>query len=108
VAAPPGDNRGHDDVVQRGQLGQEQVVLEDESDVRAAERRLVPLGQRVRIATVNLNRARRWWFEHAQQIQQRALTAAGGSHDCDGLAAVERQRHALEDWDRPTRRVVVL
>jgi hypothetical protein len=58
--------RGYDHIVERRQLGQQQVILEHESDVCAAERRLIPLVQRVRIAAVDLDRARRWRLERAQ------------------------------------------
>ena len=104
----PRDHRGHEDVVERGQLRQKKMILEHEAHVPVPKHRLTRVVEGVRIDIVHANRARGWRLERAEDVQQRALAAAGRSHDRDGLPALDRERDVLQDWQRTPWRVVLL
>ena len=75
------------------------VELKHETDPFVAETVQLAGSDTVEVATVELDDAFIGPVQAAQDVQERALAAAGGPDDGDELAFVHGQIHALEDVD---------
>ena len=90
VAVCVGDERRNQDVLEHRALRQQAVILEDEADLLVAERRQGGGVERERFSAVERDRARGRRLERAEDVEQRALAAARGSHDRRRVARSER------------------
>src|SRR5262245_14811937 len=84
------------------------MVLENEADFGVTERGKVLVRQLERVHAVEGDRARGRRVERAEDVQQRTLARARRPGDGEGVAAVERERHAGEDRKRPGAGRVIL
>ncbi len=84
------------------------MILEDEADVFVAKRGLPTLVERVRVRTIEGDGSGCGTVEGADDVQEGALAAARGSHDCGGLTTRERQRDVREYRQLAARRGVGL
>src|ERR1700680_3130523 len=86
IAAIPGRNqRRGQHVLENRTLRQQAVVLKDESDLLVAERGELSFLQQKRIVAIELHFAGSRRLERSQDIEERALAAARGSHDGSGV-----------------------
>src|SRR2546421_10227158 len=88
--------RGNEDVLERGQVGQQVEELEDETDVVAAKPGQARLAQLGEIGLAYDDRAGRWPVQPRDEVEQRGLAAARGAHDRGELALLARGRDAVE------------
>ena len=77
------------------------MVLEDEPHLPVAERGQLGLGQGERVAAVERHRPAGRRLERAEDVEQRALPAAGGTHHGDRLPALKVERNARQHRKRP-------
>ena len=91
------DQVGHHHVLQRGQLGKQMIELEDEAEHAVAHRIAMPVGTVVDPLAVDQDRSRVGGVEQAQDVQERALARAAGTHHGDHLAAFDLQVDPAED-----------
>ena len=81
--------RGNQDVFQNGALRQQMVKLEDKTQVVIANARQLIRAQAGQIATVEADGSARRLIQRADEVQQRALAAAGRTDDRHGFAGGE-------------------
>ena len=86
----PRDAHRHLGVLERAELGQQVVELEDEADVAVAKRHELRVGQIPQRAVGDPDAAGVDRVEPAQHVQQRALADARGADDGDHLALLDR------------------
>ena len=108
AVAANADERRHEDVFEHRQLRQQAVILKDEPDRPVSERRDVRGAERERVDLVQRDRTGGRRLQRAQDVQQRALAAAGRSHDRGGIAGPERKRNVRQDGQRSARGGIVL
>ena len=96
----PGDQQRHHHVLQRAELPQQVMELEDEADLPVPHRRERGGGLLAVHQPVEPDLARRRRVEGAQQVEQRALARAARPHDGDELPPAHRQVHARQHLDR--------
>ena len=97
------DQRRDQNIFENRTLRQQAVVLEDEPDRGIAERGQFVGPELKRVAPVERHGTGGRGLERAQEIQQRALAAAGWSHDGRRLAGRERERHVAQHGQRSAR-----
>ena len=78
-------------VLEHRTLRQQRVVLEDKTNVLIAKRSLGALSELVRVGAVEGDGSRCWRVEDAERVEQRALAAAGRTHDRGGIAPLQRE-----------------
>ncbi len=98
------DESRREHVLQHRALRQQRMVLEHEPDGPVPERRLLALREAIRILAFERHGSRGGRFESAENIEERALAAAGRPHDGNGIAAIEAERNVPEDLESAARR----
>src|SRR5207302_543746 len=88
--------RGNEDVLERGQVGQQVEELEDETTMAPANSGQARLAQLGEIGPAYGDRAGRWPVQPRVEVEQGGLAAARGAHDRGELALLDRGRHAVE------------
>src|SRR5262249_59368446 len=88
--------RGDEDVLQPGQVGQQVEELEDEADVIAPEPGQLRLAQAAEVGPTHGYAAGARLVKPGDEVEERGLAAARRSHDGRELAALDRQRHAVQ------------
>jgi hypothetical protein len=86
----------HHDVLERGELGQQIVVLEDEADRAAAQLRPLRFVEPRRGCTGDPHFARRRSIEQAHHVQERALARSRRADQRRELATIERQVDSVQ------------
>ncbi len=97
---PPPDQQRHHHVLERGELGQQVVELEDEADLPIAQVVLLLGGQRLILGTVQRDAAAGRFVEGAEEVQQGALARTARADDGDDLATVHREVHMLQHFQQ--------
>lgn len=97
---PPHVEVGQLDLLQRARARQQVEVLEDEAELAVADVREFRTRTARDLDAVQQVAAARGRVEAAEDVQHRRLAAAGGAHDRDELARVDRERHAVQRRDR--------
>ena len=92
----PGQAQRQRRVLLRGELRQQVVLLVDEAQVPVAQRRQLPVRQRVDAPPGQLHRARVRAVEAGQQMQQGALAAAGHADHGRALAGGDLEVEAAQ------------
>jgi hypothetical protein len=95
--ADAGGDGGDEAVFFEGEIGDEVVELEDEADFVAQEMEAAAMA--VELDAVDRDAAAVGLVETAEEMEEGALAAAGGSAESDGLACDGFEVHALEDGD---------
>src|SRR5215813_9504168 len=72
------------------------MLLKQKANLAIAKRCLAPLIHRERLLAVEREFAGSGCVEDAEDVQERALAAAGRSHDRSGFSALELQRDVVE------------
>ena len=88
---------GNHDVLQRGELGQELVELEDEADMLVAKLRQLLLAECVHIQAVEDNCPLVGLVQRAHNLEQGGLSRSAGPYDRDYLAFFYVQVDAAQD-----------
>jgi hypothetical protein len=83
------------------------VVLKNEADLLVAKCSQLFFGELERVVAIQSYRAGGRRVECAEDVEQRAFAAAGGSHDRHCVTSLERERNVREHFERPARRGVV-
>src|SRR5579862_7829879 len=91
VGVPRPNERRNQDVLEERALRQQAMILEDEADRPVTERRELACAESEWIRSVERHRAGGGRLERPEDIEQGALAAARRSHDCDGVACIERK-----------------
>src|SRR6267378_3352474 len=93
---------GQENVLQRGEGGEQVEALEDEPDLRVPQGGKLRVGDGAQIAAEHQRFARELAIQAAQDVQQRALSAAALALDRKELAAAHREVDAAEQilWKR--------
>ena len=94
--AEPGEEQRQLDVATRIEDRDQVEELEDEADVARAERGELVLGERVETLTRDLDAAAARAVEPRDQVEQRALARARGTHQRDEAAALDAQADVRE------------
>ena len=97
AAADAGGDGRDEAVLFEREIGDEVVELEDEADLVAQEMEAVAVA--IELDAVDGDAAAVGLVEAAEEMQQRALAAAGGAAERDGLAFDGLEVDALEDGD---------
>src|SRR5581483_78528 len=84
------------DVLQRGQVGDQMELLEDEANLFGAHARQVRGAEGSKILSVQPDLARGGPIQTADQVDQRGFSRAGRAHDGDPLAGLDGERDAVE------------
>ena len=92
----PADHGRHRDVLQRRELRQQVVELEDEADLLVAELREPVVRLREHVAAAVFYASGGGPVERAEQVEQRALARAALPDDRHHLALAHRERHAAQ------------
>src|SRR5262249_41891542 len=87
---------------------QQTMILKDEPDLLVPKCREILLFEREWVLSVECHLTGCWRFEGAENVEQRTLAASGGSHDRNGVAAIERKGNAGENRDRASGRRILL
>ena len=93
------DQLRHEHVLEGGQLGQQVIKLEDESERAVAMLVALAIGEIVDPFAVEQYFTRVGCVEQAEQVEQRALARAAGSHDGDHLSALDVEVDPAENRD---------
>src|SRR5205085_7828493 len=88
---------GQQDVLQRAERRQQVEALEDEADLRMAERGQLGVAHGAQVAAKDASGAVKLAVEAAEQVQQRALPAPALALHGDELAPPDRQVDAAEE-----------
>ncbi len=94
------NDAGHGHVLDRGELGQEVVKLEDEPDGLVAQRGEARAAERGGGLAVEKDGTAGGQVEGADAVQERRLAGARGADDGDELALVDVERDAPQDLER--------
>ena len=78
---------------------QQLKALEHEADLAVAHARALVVGQALDVRAVEPVLARRRRVEAAEDVEQRRLARSRRADDRDHLAAIDRERHAIERRD---------
>ena len=93
---PPADIARNADILEGRKFGKQGVELEDETDAFVAELRQGPVAERKGIGTVDLHTARIGTRKRADDLQQRRLACAAGSHNRNHFTRRHLERYAPE------------
>ena len=102
------DPKRHLGVLERAELGQQVVQLEDEPHVTVAERHERCVGQPRHVAVGDADRSRVRTVEPPEQVQQGALAHARGAHDRDHVAGLDLEIEPAQDVNRLRAHLVAL
>src|SRR6478672_2194059 len=97
----PTNPQWHHHVLERGELAQEMVELEHESDRAVSQRGDRIVGQVADRLAVDQHLAGRRSVQRPQQVQKRALARSARTDDRDHLAPRDLQVDRIEHLDRP-------
>ena len=100
ACAPLVRNGGHEDVLQYRALREQVMRLEDETDLPAADGGKLLFVQSAEILAVQPHAAGSWVIERSDDIEQRALAAAGRPNDGDGFTGRNLKAQIPQDRDR--------
>ena len=92
---------GEHNVFDGGKVRHEVVLLEDEAQLLRPEARPLRRRKLREVTTVDDHSPLGGSIEAAEDIQQGALAGPRGSHHCDPLALLHRERSAVKSVDRP-------
>ncbi len=92
-----GGEFGEEDILQRRELGEEVVVLENEADVLGAEFCEGGGIEGEGIRFVESESAGRWCVEGAEDVEQGGFAGAAGAEDGEGIAGIESESDAADD-----------
>jgi hypothetical protein len=95
-------------VLDRGELGQEVVELEDEPDPPSTQEREIAVGQMGDLRAVEKHLARRGPVESAEKVKERALASARCADDADDLALLDVEIESPQDVDLERSEVIAL
>src|SRR5271155_4073174 len=84
------------------------MVLKDEADLFVPKCGEILLLQRKRIPAIQRNFSRGRRLERPENVEQRALAAAGRAHDRHSVAALKREGNARKNRDGTSGRRVLL
>ena len=96
---PAGDGAGDGDVFQRGQFGQQMVVLEHIADAGVAKPRLFPTAHGIKIGAVDADAALFGMFQAGEGIEQSRLASPTGTTKKQALTALNGQVDAVKHLD---------
>src|SRR5690606_22664216 len=93
------DQRRHHDVLERRELTQQVVELEDEADVAIAHRRHLLVVQHRDVAPPEEDLPRGRAVERPQDVQERRLSGAARADDRDGLPRIDADVDSVQDLE---------
>src|SRR5262249_37294707 len=104
AAAQPAEDRvadhlRHQHVLQRVELRQQMIELEDVTERLIAEQIALVGGQVIDATAIEIDSPLVWPIQRAEQVQERALAGAGGADDAEKFAACQLEIEPAQDWD---------
>jgi acyl-CoA thioesterase-1 len=97
VLAPQLERHLH--VLDRGECRDQLKALEDETDLFAAHAGPRILVHRRDVDSVEVNRTVRRCIKTGEETEESSFAAAGGTHDRDELALLDRERDVAQDYE---------
>src|SRR4051794_17972704 len=93
------DARGHQHVLAYGEIGQEMVELEYETDLAVADSAQGPIGKAHGVLALEKHAPGRGMIEQSQDMQEGALPHPGGALDGDETAGPDGKIEITEQLD---------